>query len=126
MEFTDKQAIYLQIAETVCDGIVAGKWQTDERIPSVREMAVELLVNPNTVMRAYEYLQAKGIIYTKRGVGLHVAPQALEAIVNGRRENFISIEMPGFFDKLRLMDISFDELRIQYDLYLQNYKDIQS
>ena len=125
MEFTDKQAIYLQIVDYVCDCIVAGKWQTDERIPSVRDLAVELLVNPNTVMRAYEHLQTKGIVYTRRGVGLHVAPEAGNTIVSSRRDNFIRLEMPELFGKLTRLNISFEELKQQYLLYLETHKDIQ-
>lgn len=123
MEFTDKQAIYLQIVEYVSDCIVAVKWQTDERIPSVRDLAVELLVNPNTVMRAYEHLQAKGIIYIRRGVGLHVSPQASELILTSRRENFMQIEMPELFNKLISLNISLDELKGHYINYLELKKD---
>ena len=123
MEFTDKQAIYLQIVEYVCDCIVAGKWQTDERIPSVRDLAVELLVNPNTVMRAYEHLQTKGIIYTRRGVGLHVSPQASELILTSRRDNFMQIEMPELFNRLISLNISMDELKSHYINYLKLKKD---
>ena len=56
MDFKETQAIYLQIVDLVCDHIVTGKWKAQERIPSVRELGVQLDVNPNTVMRAYDYL----------------------------------------------------------------------
>ena len=59
MDFKETQAIYLQIVDLVCDHIVTGKWKAQERIPSVRELGVQLEVNPNTVMRAYDYLQAQ-------------------------------------------------------------------
>ena len=59
MDFKETQAIYLQIVDLVCDHIVTGKWKAQERIPSVRELGVQLEVNPNTVMRAYDYLQAR-------------------------------------------------------------------
>ena len=60
MDFKETQAIYLQIVDLVCDHIVTGKWKAQERIPSVRELGVQLEVNPNTVMRAYDYLQQAG------------------------------------------------------------------
>ena len=56
MEFRDNEAIYLQIAAYVSENILLGKWPAEEKIPSVRDMAVELEVNPNTVMRSYEFL----------------------------------------------------------------------
>ena len=74
MEFRDNEAIYLQIAALVSDNILLGKWPGEQKIPSVRDLAVELEVNPNTVMRSYEFLQNQGIIYNKRGLGLFVAP----------------------------------------------------
>jgi len=124
MEFTDKQAIYLQIVDYVSDCIIAGKWQANERIPSVRELAVELLVNPNTVMRAYEHLQTRDIVYTKRGVGLHVTAEAFEKIINTRRDNFITIEMPGLFNKLDQLNITFGELQQYYNKYKETHKNI--
>lgn len=69
MDFKDTQAIYMQIADFVCDNIVSGKWSGDGRIPSVRELGMQLEVNPNTVMRAYEWLENRQIIYNKRGIG---------------------------------------------------------
>ncbi len=124
MEFTDKQAIYLQIVDYVSDCIIAGKWQANERIPSVRELAVELLVNPNTVMRAYEHLQTRDIVYTKRGVGLHVTAEAFEKIINTRRDNFITIEMPVLFNKLDQLNITFGELQQYYNKYKETHKNI--
>ena len=47
MDFKETQAIYLQIVDLVCDHIVTGKWKAQERIPSVRELGVQLEVNPN-------------------------------------------------------------------------------
>ena len=69
MEFSHNKAIYLQITDIVCEGILVGKYVEEERIPSVREMAMNLEVNPNTVFRAYEELQGEGLIYNRRGLG---------------------------------------------------------
>ena len=80
MDFKETQAIYLQIVDLVCDHIVTGKWKAQERIPSVRELGVQLEVNPNTVMRAYDYLQAREIICNKRGVGFFVTEGASKQI----------------------------------------------
>ena len=85
MDFKETQAIYLQIVDLVCDHIVTGKWKAQERIPSVRELGVQLEVNPNTVMRAYDYLQAREIICNKRGVGFFVTEGASKQITESRR-----------------------------------------
>ena len=74
MEFKDNEAIYLQIAGYVSELILRGKWPPDSKIPSVRELAGDLQVNPNTVMRTYELLQSQNVLYNKRGIGFFVAP----------------------------------------------------
>src|ERR1700712_1300866 len=105
MNFKDKDAIYLQIAAYVTEHITLGKWLPEEKVPSVRELAVELQVNPNTVMRAYEYLQNQEIIFNKRGLGLFVAPDAVSRIKTKRKERFVKQELPDFFASLYLLDI---------------------
>jgi len=78
MEFNESRGIYLQIADQISEEILQEKWKADERIPAIREMAVNSGVNPNTVTRSYQYLMEKGIIYNQRGVGYFVTPEAGE------------------------------------------------
>ena len=59
MKFDDNKAIYLQISDLICENILEGKWNEGYRIPSVRDMAVSLEVNPNTVSRTYALLESK-------------------------------------------------------------------
>lgn len=123
MNFKDKEAIYLQIADYVSEHITLGKWQPEEKIPSVRELAVELQVNPNTVMRTYEYLQQHEIIFNKRGLGLFVTPHAITKIKNIRKERFLQQELPDFFRSIYLLDISLDEVQKRYeDFRTKNYQ----
>jgi GntR family transcriptional regulator len=122
MNFKDKEAIYLQIAAYICDHITMGKWLPEQKLPSVRELAGELQVNPNTVMRTYEYLQNQEIVFNKRGLGLFVAANALEKIKNNRKERFLQQELPEFFRSLYLLDISLDELQKRYESFkTENY-----
>lgn len=111
------QAIYLQIVDLVCDHIMTGKWKAGERVPSVRELGVQLEVNPNTVMRAYDCLQDKQIIYNKRGVGYFVGETAPVQIAETRRMEFIGIELPEIFRRMRLLGISFEQLAEEYEKY---------
>ena len=73
MQFNDNQPIWLQIYDHACRAIVSGRWPERERIPSIRELAVTLQVNPNTVMRAYDKLGSDGLIPIRRGMGFFVA-----------------------------------------------------
>jgi DNA-binding transcriptional regulator YhcF (GntR family) len=117
MEFRDDQAIYLQIADTFCENILLGKWKALDRIPSVRDLAVEIEVNPNTVVRTYIYLQEKEIIFNKRGVGYFVAEDGMEKTIGLLKENFVYTELPRFFKTMDLLNLSLDDMRVYYQEY---------
>jgi GntR family transcriptional regulator len=114
MNFSDNQSIYLQITEFVKEQILLNKWQKEEKIPSVRDLAAELQVNPNTVMRAYDFLQQQGIIYNRRGIGNHVSSDAGEKILAARKEKFLQSDLPVIFRNMLLLEIGFDELERLY------------
>lgn len=121
MEFKDKQSIYLQIADYISEQIVLGKWPPGERIPSVRDMAGMLEVNPNTVMRTYDFLQGREIIFNKRGIGYSVSNDAKERIGIYRKERFLTNELPDFFRTISLLQISMEEIQLLYkDFVLTN------
>jgi len=123
MEFKESQAIYLQIADHLCEQILLDKWKPDDRIPSVRELAVQLEVNPNTVMRTCEYLQQYDIIYNKRGIGYFVAENAGKKIIELKKERFLANELPQFFRNIYLLDMELDELKPHYEKYKKsNFK----
>ena len=72
IEFNDKTPIYLQIMDLIKMDIVTGKLKAKDKLPSVREMATNLKVNPNTLQRSYQELERLGIVYTQRGMGTFV------------------------------------------------------
>ena len=84
MEFRETQSIYLQIADYVCEKILLKEWPPGERIPSVRELAIQLEVNPNTVMRTYEFLQNESIIFNQRGIGFFAAASTISTVTRQR------------------------------------------
>ena len=67
MTFSNEKAIFLQMADRLCDEILAGKYQDDDRIPSVREYAVLLEVNTNTAVKAYDELARANINIIRGG-----------------------------------------------------------
>lgn len=117
MEFKDNEAIYLQIAGLVCENILTGRWTAGQKILSVRDLAVELEVNPNTVMRSYDLLQELKIVYNRRGQGLFVAEDGLEKAIAWRKQNFVQVNLPEFFKNIFLLGISIDEIRKQYEQF---------
>ena len=119
MDFKDNEAIYLQIAGYVSELILRGKWPPDFKIPSVRELAADLQVNPNTVMRTYELLQSQEVLYNKRGIGFFVAPAAAEQVLAQRRERFLTQELPEVFATMRLLGIGLPEVQRRYEEFNQ-------
>jgi DNA-binding transcriptional regulator YhcF (GntR family) len=119
MEFNENQAIYLQIADYFCENILQKKWQEGEKIPSIREIAVQVEVNPNTAMRTFNYLQDRGIIYNKRGIGYFVADDGYEKTLELKKEQFVSEELPQMFRALELLRMSFKDIEKLYQTYLK-------
>lgn len=70
----DERPLYLQIMDEVRRALVVGTLQAEDPLPSVRELASELVVNPRTVSQAYRELEREGVIYVRRGQGTFVAP----------------------------------------------------
>lgn len=117
MEFKDKQAIYLQIADVFCENILAKKWNEEDKIPSIRDMAIEIEVNPNTALRTYSYLQDQGIIYNKRGIGYFVATGGYQKTLEVVKVKFIEKELPAIFRTLSLVHLSIDDIVSLYNKY---------
>ncbi len=120
MNFNDQQAIYLQIADYICEQLLLDQWPASERIPSVRDLAAVVEVNPNTVMRAYDFLQQKQVIYNKRGIGFFAGEEAKQQIIAYRKERFLAEELPAFFKTLYLLDISMEELQQRYNTFVSD------
>lgn len=118
MEFRDDQAIYLQIADLFCENILLEKWNPGDRIPSVREMAVNIEVNPNTVMRTFNYLQDKGIIFNKRGIGYFVSEDGFQKTKALRKEDFVSQELPRVFKAMDLLNLTMEDVHRYYQQYI--------
>ncbi|MEN5085723.1 GntR family transcriptional regulator [Sphingobacterium faecium] len=123
MDFNANKAIYLQIAAYVCDHILLGTWKVEDKLPSVRELAVQLEVNPNTVMRTYDLLQQKEIVVNKRGVGFFVTGTSVENVKAYRKTVFLEEDLNPFFRNIYLLEISLDELKQRYQSFIeQNFK----
>ncbi|WP_431211083.1 GntR family transcriptional regulator [Puia sp. P3] len=117
MEFRESQPIYLQIADFVCEKILLQQWLPGQRIPSVREFAVQLEVNPNTVLRTYEFLQQESIIFNQRGIGLFTAEDAVTQATRYRKTQFVEKDLPQLLRSLFLLDMDPQELTPVYEKF---------
>jgi GntR family transcriptional regulator len=123
MEFKENPAIYIQIAEYVCEQILLKKWKLGEKIISIRDLAVNMEVNPNTVQRAYDFLQQRDIITNKRGIGYFIEDDAMDRILTFRREQFIENELPVFMRNIYLLKIDFKEIKTMFEQFVKdNFK----
>lgn len=111
MEFQNGKSIFLQIADSITDRVVSGEFSGGEKIPSVRELASEMGVNPNTIMRTYGELQAMNIIENQRGIGYFVNPNAKKIILQGKKEEFFNKILPDFLKQAALLGISSEDLK---------------
>ncbi|HEY8784058.1 MAG TPA: GntR family transcriptional regulator [Mucilaginibacter sp.] len=124
MEFREGQSIYLQIAEYACEQILLKQWQPGSKIISIRDLAVMMEVNPNTVLRAYDFLQQRGIIVNKRGIGYFIDENAVERVITFRKEQFIENEVAVFFRNMYLLKIPVEEIKTRYEKFIEeNFKE---
>lgn len=115
MDFKSEKPIYRQIVDFVCDRIADGRWPEEERLPSVRDLAAQLQVNPNTVMRAYERLQMAEIVTNSRGIGYFVARGAKRQVVGLKRAEFFETTLPELFAAMETLGISWEEVVRRYE-----------
>jgi DNA-binding transcriptional regulator YhcF (GntR family) len=115
MEFKDTKAIYLQIADYICEQVLTGRWNENDRMPSVRDLAVNLEVNPNTVVRTCEFLQGKEIIFNRRGVGYFFDASAKAKIIDYRKKQFLEEDLPQVFKNMQLLGMSLREVEEEYN-----------
>jgi len=116
MKFRKQRAIYLQIGDYLCENILTGTYAPGDKIPSVRDMAVSVEVNPNTVMRTYADLQKKGILFNQRGIGFFVAGDAVEKVLEMKKREFLKAELPNFFKTIRLLNLQYEDLQELYHI----------
>lgn len=107
-KFDDKMPIYLQIMDYIKMDIVTEKLKANDRLPSVREMATNLKVNPNTLQRAYQELERLGIVYTQRGMGTFVGER--ESMVDDLKQEMAKEVIDSFI--LRMKRLGFTEQEI--------------
>lgn len=89
MEFqiatSDREPIYRQLATQIREGIARGRLKCGDKLPSVRELSRTLVVNPNTIARAYTELERDGVLNTRQGKGVFIAELASELTKSARK-----------------------------------------
>lgn len=122
MEFKKSLSIFEQIGLSVQENIINHEWQEGERIPSVRDFATNIQVNPNTVMRSYTLLQEQGILENRRGIGFFVALGALNKSKQQRKQQLAAEFLPELFKNMEQLEIDMDELKQYYETWKNHNK----
>jgi len=107
-EFNDKTPIYLQIMDLIKMDIVTGKLKLMDKLPSVREMAGNLRVNPNTLQRSYQELERLGIVYTQRGTGTFVGEE--KNMVDDLKKEMAKEIIDSFMLRMKSLGFSDNEI----------------
>lgn len=117
IDYKDRRPIYEQVIEKFQQMILCGALRANTPMPSVRNLAMELSLNPNTIQRAYQELERKGYIYTIKGKGSFVSEASLAAD-NKRKE--IRQELQTVVDKALLAGVTADELHMIIKQCIEN------
>lgn len=109
-DWTDDQPIYRQLKDKVVTAILEGALVEGEALPSVRNVAVDMQINPITASKAYQELVMDGLVEKRRGLGMFVIDGARSKLVEAERARFINEEWPRVMETIRRLDLNVEEL----------------
>lgn len=110
MRFSSERPIFSQIAELLAEDVLAGRLSSGDRLPSARELATSLGVNPNTAAKALQVLADDGIARCERGTGYFVAEGGRDLALGGRRRRFLEEELPRLWKGMDELGLGIDDL----------------
>jgi GntR family transcriptional regulator len=120
-DFETSKPIYLQIADFIFQQIIREELKPGEKLPSVREMAVEMGVNPNTIQRTYSEMERMGVVETRRGQGTFVVENS--EIVTELKHTFQQEVISSFVNKMRDLGFSNEEMVASLKIFLERGED---
>lgn len=109
-DWTEDQPIYRQLKDKVVAAIMEGSLQEGEALPSVRNVAVDLQINPITASKAYQELVMDGLVEKKRGLGMFVVDGARSKLMEVERDRFMNEEWPRVMDTIRRLGLDAEML----------------
>lgn len=115
--YTSSKPIYLQIAEQIFKQMVRGELKQGEKLPSVREMAIQTGVNPNTIQRTYSEMERMGVVETRRGQGTFLVEN--DQIVLGLKEQMKAEATEEYVNQLKELGLTDEEMLEGLEAYLK-------
>lgn len=110
IQFEDERPIFLQIAEQIEDGILAGAFPEETQIPSTTEISVNFKINPATALKGINLLVDTGIVYKKRGLGMFVKKGAVTVLQEKRKEDFFEKYIIRLTAEAKKLHVSQEEI----------------
>ncbi len=110
IKFNEEKPIFIQISEWIEDAILQGVYNEEEQIPSITEFSVNCKINPATALKGINILVDEGILYKKRGLGMFVAENAVEKLMEKRREQFYTVSIDNLVTEAIKLNIPEDVL----------------
>ncbi len=108
--WNDRDPIFLQIRDRIVRLVLGGSLKVEEQLPSVRQVAAELAVNPITVMKAYQLLVDEGVLEKRRGLGMFIKDGAWTRLMEQARRQFLESEWPRIRQRITALGLSVQEL----------------
>jgi DNA-binding transcriptional regulator YhcF (GntR family) len=109
-EWNDSQPIYRQLRDRVVAMILDGVLKEGDPLPSVRNVAAELRVNPLTVLKSYQQLVDEQLVESRRGLGMFINAGARDLLLKGERQKFLAEEWPRVHARIQRLGLTAEEL----------------
>ena len=108
LRYENDRPIYLQVIEDISRRLIQGELALGEKLPSVRELAVQYQINPNTASRVYKEMESQGLCYTRRGMGTFITEDSgmIKTLQKEMAENCLDTFLQG----MQAIGISLDEM----------------
>jgi len=107
-DLNSDKPVYLQLVEQIQTGIISGKYRPGDKLPSVRELAAQAMVNPNTMQRAMSELEREGLVYTHRTAGRFITSD--EDLIKELKKRYISQIISEFLEKTKQLGLELEEI----------------
>lgn len=114
IDWNDKDPIYRQLRDRLVELILEGVYRDGDVLPSVRQVASDLRINPITVSKAYQMLVDESLVEKRRGLGMYVGEGATDNLRQGERERFLREEWPLVCERIERLGLSVDDLIAGY------------
>lgn len=109
-ELSSERPVYLQLIEQIQNRIITGVYQPGDKLPSVRDMAAEAGVNPNTMQKSLMELERNGLVYTNRTSGRYITSD--ESLIKDLKSQSVKAQIIEFLDKMAMLGFREEEIKI--------------